>query len=217
MRSGPRRPRSLRVPVEQVKPVAESNLLRAYEAVKEQRRLFGLLASRETTVALVDHQAITRLILPRAAVKEAEAGQAREALAHLLDEHTKYGDAGAELPQVFLGLGARLVNLSGLVNAAQVLSLAEVELAALAKDERVLLIAGAAVMGNSGTATIPFTKGPGCHSERLATRRGELCEGSDLQSSAGGGVLPLSKRYWGQPPICCFLVDDFLAYHGAIR
>jgi len=132
--------KSLRVPVEQVRPAAESGLLHAYEAVRGQRRLFGLLSSHTATVALVDHQGVTRLLLERAAVHASEASHARERLARLLDEETKYGDAGAELPQLFLGVRARIVNLSGLANAAQVLSLAEAELAGLANDERVLLL-----------------------------------------------------------------------------
>ncbi len=85
---------------------------------------------------------MTRLILAKATVKAAEAGEAREVLVQMLEEHTKYGDAGAELPQLFLGVRTRLVNLSGLVNAAQVLSLAQAELGELTRDERVLVVVG---------------------------------------------------------------------------
>jgi hypothetical protein len=56
-----------------------------------------------------------------------------------LDEHTRYGDAGAELPQLFLGVRGRIVNLSGLLNAAQVIALAQAEIAGLAADEQVMI------------------------------------------------------------------------------
>jgi hypothetical protein len=64
----------------------------------------------------------------------------RQALPGLLDSQTRYGDAGAELPQLFLGIGGRIVNLSGLVDAAQVLSLAEAEIAGVPQDDVVLAV-----------------------------------------------------------------------------
>ncbi len=65
----------------------------------------------------------------------------RTALAELLDECTRYGDAGAELPQLFLGVRGRIISLSGLVNAEQVMSLAEAEAEGLAEGEQVLAVA----------------------------------------------------------------------------
>ncbi|MBE9565460.1 MAG: hypothetical protein IMF16_01775, partial [Proteobacteria bacterium] len=58
----------------------------------------------------------------------------------LLNEYTRYGDAGAELPQLFLGVRGRIVSLSGLVNASQVLSLAEAELAGMGEGEKVMVV-----------------------------------------------------------------------------
>jgi len=58
-----------------------------------------------------------------------------------LEESVRYGDAGAQLPRLFLAVRGRIVNLTGLVNAAQVLSLAEAETAELAPDERVMMVA----------------------------------------------------------------------------
>jgi N-methylhydantoinase A len=79
--------------------------------------------------------------VPGALARAAEAERAREALTDLLEESTRYGDAGAQLPQLFLGVRGRIVNLSGLINAAQVLSLADAEMAELAPDERIMIVA----------------------------------------------------------------------------
>lgn len=132
--------KSLRVSPEQVAPIADSALLRAYRTERAERRLFGLLTHRETEVAVVDHQGVTRLVLRKAVAEVAPATEAQAALARVLDEQTKYGDAGAELPQVFLGVRAKLVVLSGLVSTAQVLSLAGAELSGLAADEDVMIV-----------------------------------------------------------------------------
>jgi len=132
---------SMRVESTQVEAIADSGLLRAYRGMKERRRFLGLVTQRREPLAVVDQQGVVRLLLPRGMARAGEAAGARELVRGLLEELTRYGDAGAELPQLFLGVRARIVNLSGLVSAAQVLSLAEAEIAELAKDERVMVAA----------------------------------------------------------------------------
>ena len=123
-----------------VELAAEAGLLRAYQASRTKKRLLGLLSEREQAVAVVDEQAVVRLILPGASALTVQAGELRASLPRLLDSQTRYGDAGAELPQLFLGVRGRIVNLSGLVEAAQVLSLAEAEMAGMPQEELVLSV-----------------------------------------------------------------------------
>jgi len=133
--------KSLRVAPEEAVAAAEGGGLRAYRAARERKRLFGLVTQRRESLALVDQQGVVRLVLPGGQASAATASQARERLVAMLDGFTRYGDAGAELPQVFLGVRGRVVNLSGLASAGQVLSLAEAELGAMADDEEVLIVA----------------------------------------------------------------------------
>jgi N-methylhydantoinase A/oxoprolinase/acetone carboxylase beta subunit len=132
--------KSLGVLPGEVELAAEAGLLRAYRAGLIRKRLFGLLRGRESAVAVVDGQAVVRLLLAGAEAVGFPVAQAREALPRLLETQTRYGDAGAELPQLFLGLRGRIVNLSGLVDRAQVLSLAEAEIAGAPQDEVVLAV-----------------------------------------------------------------------------
>jgi len=135
--------KSLGVTQGEVEVAADTGLLRAYRASWSRKRLLGLLKEREHGIALVDEQAIVRLSLVGGSAVVFEAGRAKEALSRMLDEETRYGDAGGELPQLFLGLRGRIVNLSGLVSGAQVLSLAEAELAGLGRKELVVAVAAA--------------------------------------------------------------------------
>jgi hypothetical protein len=132
--------KSLGVLPGEVELAAEAGLLRAYRAGLVRKRLFGLLRECESAVAVVDEQAVVRLLLAGAEAVGFPVAQAREALPRLLETQTRYGDAGAELPQLFLGLRGRIVNLSGLVDRAQVLSLAEAEIAGAPQDEVVLAV-----------------------------------------------------------------------------
>ena len=133
--------KSLGATSDEVALAADAGLLEAYRAGWERKRLFGLLTERGQGIAVVDRQGVVRLVLPRGVARTFEAGRAREAVADILGKATRYGDAGAELPQLFLGVRGRIVNLSGLVDAAQVLSLGEAELAGLAQDELVMAVA----------------------------------------------------------------------------
>ncbi len=132
--------KSLAVTPVEVELAADAGLLRAYRADWEKKRLFGLLSARESAVAVVDEQGVVRLLLPGASVSALQVAQLRATLPQLLDSQTRYGDAGAEMPQLFLGVRGRIANLSGLVDAAQVLSLADAEIAGMPPNEPVLSI-----------------------------------------------------------------------------
>jgi hypothetical protein len=131
---------SLGVAPGEVELAAEAGMLRAYRARLVKKRFLGLARECEEGVAVVDEQGIVRLVLEGGFARAFPAGQASQALPELLDSRTRYRDAGAELPQLFLGVGGRIVNLSGLAEAAQVLSLAAAELAGAAEEQTVLAI-----------------------------------------------------------------------------
>jgi len=131
--------KSLRVSPEEVEVVAETGQLRAYRGAHERKRLLGLVSEQRKTIALVDQQAVTRLLLPGGEARRCAAGEAGAAITSALEEYTRYGDAGAELPQVFLGVRARIVNLSGLASARQVVALMQAEASALPPEEMILI------------------------------------------------------------------------------
>jgi len=126
----------------QVQACGSTGRLAAYAGRWEHRRLLGLLRERGQAVRLVDDEGIVRLALGNAEVAECPAGEAGTTLERLLERLSDYGDAGRRLPSVFLAAGAHVINLSGLVTAEQVLSLAQAELSQLPPDQPVLLLAG---------------------------------------------------------------------------
>ena len=56
---------------------------------------------------------------------------------------TDFGDAGRSLPDIYLLVGARIVNLCGLAEVEQVIALAETELENLPPDEKIIIVAAA--------------------------------------------------------------------------
>ena len=89
---------------------------------------------------VVDQGGVVRLQRRGATLRSCAAGEVEAELRALLAELSEYGDAGRTIPDVFLLLGSRLVNLSGLADDSQLLGLAGVEVRAHAPDRPVVII-----------------------------------------------------------------------------
>ena len=93
------------------------------------------------SVAIVDERAVVRLIVARGAVATTTAGRLDAAIAAAIEEHTTYGDVGRALPDVWLLIGARIVELTGLSEAAGAAALAADDVAGLPDDAVVAIVA----------------------------------------------------------------------------
>lgn len=133
--------RSLRVDEEAVTAIGGTAQFDVYEARITEPRLFGWLTRVVSHVRVVDHGGIVRLQRRDAVVREAPAGHAEGALRALLASLSTYGDAGREIPDVYLLVGPRIISLAGLSDEGQVLVLAATELRGRADHEPVVLVA----------------------------------------------------------------------------
>ena len=59
----------------------------------------------------------------------------------LLEELTEYNDGGTNLPNIYIVLGKRIVDLSGMQSPEQIVSLGSVELMGCGKEEPLILAA----------------------------------------------------------------------------
>ncbi|MGC8841039.1 MAG: hydantoinase/oxoprolinase family protein, partial [Candidatus Sumerlaeaceae bacterium] len=83
----------------------------------------------------IDREGIIRLQLRRGDCLAGTKASVLGGLKEFFEKHTVYGDAGREFPDVFLLFRGRILDLSGLMNIDQILSLTQVETAALASHE----------------------------------------------------------------------------------
>jgi N-methylhydantoinase A/oxoprolinase/acetone carboxylase beta subunit len=134
--------RSLRVSKEEVILAGKAGDIYAYAANIKKPAAMGLSRSSEHALRLIDGEGVVRLQLDHGEANVCRASEAVDMLGCLLDKHTSFGDAGPILPRAFLVARGRITNLSGLLAAEQVLSLAEVEIGRLAAEEEILLVIG---------------------------------------------------------------------------
>ena len=91
-------------------------------------------------VRVVDADGVVRLHAPDARVETTTVAAAPEFLARLVAESTSYGDGGVRAPALRLLLGARIVDLSGVLDPQPLLALAAGELRPRAADEPVVAV-----------------------------------------------------------------------------
>lgn len=126
---------SVRGHIEAFARVAEVGNLLVYRVRTSATSFGGLLRRRFDQIRVIDREGIIRLQLRRG---DCLAGTKRSVLGGLkefFEKHTVYGDAGREFPDVFLIFRGRILDLSGLMNIDQILSLAQVEMASVSDSE----------------------------------------------------------------------------------
>lgn len=116
------------VTLDAVEEVAQTGRWRVYRVQSERRALFGLLRAKRSDIKVVDDEGVIRLQRPGAHVSLFPKGEALDGLMGLVEELTRYSDAGATPPKVHLLFGQRIVDLSGTATAEQIESLAGTEL-----------------------------------------------------------------------------------------
>ncbi|WP_327371776.1 hydantoinase/oxoprolinase family protein [Streptomyces sp. NBC_01217] len=91
-------------------------------------------------VRVVDADGVVRLHASDARVETTTVGSAPETLARLVADATSYGDGGVRAPALRLLLGARIADLSGVLDPQPLLALARSELGTRAADECVVAV-----------------------------------------------------------------------------
>ena len=120
---------------------AQNGSMFAVQYDKVEKKLFGLVKKTTRPLRLIDEEGVIRLQKKNAWVRQSTVGTWQTDLAWLLEELTEYNDGGANLPNIYVVLGKRVVDLSGLQSAEQIVSLGSVELAGCNADEPLIVAA----------------------------------------------------------------------------
>jgi N-methylhydantoinase A/oxoprolinase/acetone carboxylase beta subunit len=118
----------------------EDGWLQIYTTEQERRILLGLLTTIYTPVAVIDREGIVRLQVADARVDYVTPAEVDALLTQILDQYTTYGDGGMVIPDVFLVKPGQIADLTGLVEASQVQSVARVEMQSMLPTDKVAII-----------------------------------------------------------------------------
>ncbi|MCD6385947.1 hydantoinase/oxoprolinase family protein [Candidatus Sumerlaeota bacterium] len=131
---------SLRGSIQLLEKIAELSYLLVYRAVTVNKRLLGLLKQKQNQIRVIDRDGVIRLQIADGDALLSTKENMNSALRDLIERHTIYGDAGREIPGVYIVFRGRILDLSGLIDAEQILALASLELKDIPEQENISLI-----------------------------------------------------------------------------
>ncbi len=129
--------RSIREKVLEMNVLGDIGGLIVFEALTEKPKFFGFTSDRYTQIRVVDREGIIRLQIGRGDGFVTPRGNVLNQLRPFVMRRTVYGDAGKNLPDVFIVYRGRVLDLTGLQSFDQIQTLMNVELDRLPSDEQV--------------------------------------------------------------------------------
>ena len=120
---------------------AQNGSMFAVQYDKVEKKLFGLMKKKTRPLRLIDEEGVIRLQKNNAWALQSTVGTWQKQLSWLLEELTEYNDGGTNLPNIYIVLGKRIVDLSGMQSADQIVSLGAVELAGCGAEEPLIVAA----------------------------------------------------------------------------
>ena len=110
--------------------------------IKMQKgKLFKLLNSETWRLRVVNQEGVIRLQTNNGIVELTSISECMDKLTGLIEDYAQYGDGGKTIPDIFLLYGHKILNLTGLLNTEQIISVARAELEGLDKNEKVIILA----------------------------------------------------------------------------
>lgn len=133
--------RSMQVAAKDVHLAGETSGLYVFAATHVSQRFGGLFKSTKQSVRVTDRTGVVRLQRKNAEIFASRADHIALDLERVMTGLMDFGDAGRTLPDVQVLAGARIINLSGLAEVEQALSLAQAEVETLPGDEQLVIVA----------------------------------------------------------------------------
>jgi len=133
--------KSLRCSPTHLKVLGKTAFLYAISYHEIKKVFFGMISREINKLRVVDQEGTIRLQLNDAFSAEVAVTEAKTKISELIGTLTTFGDAGALVPDIFLLISGKIVDLTGLMLEQQVLSIVDIELKALSPNDTVVVIA----------------------------------------------------------------------------
>lgn len=127
--------------VSEVEHLAHTGRWHAFLVRSVRKSFLGLLKRNQSSVRIVDEEGVVRLQKNRAEILTFHKDEIGTDFAEFIDAATTYTDAGAGLPKTYLYFNQKAVDLSGIMNREQLLSLAEMECEFIDEDTEIIAVA----------------------------------------------------------------------------
>jgi N-methylhydantoinase A len=132
---------SLRTEPENVSIAGRTAFLYAAVATSVRKRFFGLTTERSQQLRVIDKEGTIRLQIKDCIVDSVQQATVKSKIREMIETLTTFGDAGALVPNIYLLVSAKVVDLTGLIKESQIMALVDLEIAKAMPDEEIVVIA----------------------------------------------------------------------------
>ena len=139
---------SMSIPEEAVTLAANTGQMRVFQGTVTERK-WRVFSKTRRPVRAIDREGVIRVQRSNATVNMAPAGQGLGAIRALWESLTIYNGDSNITPDLFVLVGAHVIDLSGIVAVEQALAIAKTEFAGLPPDTTIALIAVEGARGMS--------------------------------------------------------------------
>lgn len=108
---------------------------------RKRKLFFGMIKEFHSALRVIDSEGTIKLQFADALCEETLKISIAGKIRNMIERLTTFGDAGALVPDLFLLIGSKALDLSGLINEQQVLSIVDYELSKIHSEQKIILIA----------------------------------------------------------------------------
>ncbi len=132
---------SLKTDSSKVMLCGATSMLKAFFSEEMSKKFFGLIRKKVQNVRIIDNAGVIKLQKNDCEVFQSENADVMALLRQVIESKTTYGDAGPLIPDLFVIISGKIIDLTGLVSESQILAMVEIELKNYVPEEPVIIVA----------------------------------------------------------------------------
>lgn len=132
--------KSMHISTEDLSVIADNNGIFVIQGVVSKSAMFGLIKKKTYPIRVIDDEGIIRIQKANGKAQSIDGKRFVSNMEKFIESTTIYSDIGEELPDIYVFFGKKILDLSGLANRKQIISLASVEAQGLSEDTKIIAL-----------------------------------------------------------------------------
>ncbi len=124
-----------------IETFGKTNLLSVVGFTKTINHFLGLMKETRQPVVVISRDGTIKRKFDDVVLRNCEVNQVKRHITELIEELRSYGDGGELMPDLFIVVSGKIVDMSGLMELSQILSLVEFDLKDLDQEEQAIVLA----------------------------------------------------------------------------
>ena len=124
-----------------VSPIFSTGRWHLIESKVSESKLFGLIKKKRSSCCVIDREGVVRFKKEKVYYIKFPKSQIHSKFLEFVDENTTFSDANATIPKVFLFYKEKMLDLTGMQNLEQLLSITDLETEFLGDNDEIIAVA----------------------------------------------------------------------------